>query len=208
MKKYNGTKTVIAEPMAKSEAEKVLKRSLADAKGGEDGYFIKYPDGYKSWSPKETFEKAYKLVEHENKCCDPDFLVRMRDEYNELCERYIKLVSFMFAPENIGMDENERDLLHQQAFSMEQYLRVLGQRINRAWKKRVRVAMATSKLVGKVVRGVNMRCDGCEYCDPDHECVKLDVPGIGNLCLEDNSILLPEHNHNSQTHNISFSGNE
>ena len=25
----------------------------------EDGYRIRYPDGYESWSPKEAFEKAY-----------------------------------------------------------------------------------------------------------------------------------------------------
>lgn len=30
MKKYIGTKTIMAKPMAKSEAEKVLNRSLAD----------------------------------------------------------------------------------------------------------------------------------------------------------------------------------
>ena len=52
MKKYIGTKTIMAKPMAKSEAEKVLNRSLADAKGVEDGYLFDYPDGYKSWSPK------------------------------------------------------------------------------------------------------------------------------------------------------------
>lgn len=33
MKKYIGTKTIMAMPMAKSEAEKVLSRSLDDAKG-------------------------------------------------------------------------------------------------------------------------------------------------------------------------------
>lgn len=25
----------------------------------EDGYRVRYPDGYESWSPKEVFEKAY-----------------------------------------------------------------------------------------------------------------------------------------------------
>ena len=63
MKKYIGTKTIMAKPMAKSEAEKVLNRSLDDAKGGEDGYLVEYPDGYKSWSPKETFEEAYKVAD-------------------------------------------------------------------------------------------------------------------------------------------------
>ena len=28
-------------------------------KDGQPGYAVKYPDGYTSWSPKETFEAAY-----------------------------------------------------------------------------------------------------------------------------------------------------
>lgn len=78
MKKYIGTKTIMAMPMAKSEAEKVLNRSLADAKGGEDGYLVEYPDGYKSWSPKETFEEAYKVAD--------TYLDRMRIEYADVKE--------------------------------------------------------------------------------------------------------------------------
>lgn len=27
-----------------------------------DGYFVKYPDGYTSWSPAEAFEKEYTKV--------------------------------------------------------------------------------------------------------------------------------------------------
>ena len=30
-----------------------------------DGYFVKYEDGYESWSPKSTFEKGYELVEEQ-----------------------------------------------------------------------------------------------------------------------------------------------
>lgn len=29
---------------------------------GRDGYHVIYPDGYESWSPKETFEAAYREV--------------------------------------------------------------------------------------------------------------------------------------------------
>lgn len=45
MKKYIGTKMV--------EAEKATREN------GEEGYRIRYSDGYVSWSPKEVFEKAY-----------------------------------------------------------------------------------------------------------------------------------------------------
>ena len=29
---------------------------------GDEGYKVRYPDGYESWSPKEVFEKAYMQV--------------------------------------------------------------------------------------------------------------------------------------------------
>ena len=45
MEKYIGTKMV--------EAEKATRES------GEEGYRVRYSDGYVSWSPKEVFEKAY-----------------------------------------------------------------------------------------------------------------------------------------------------
>lgn len=45
MKNYIGVKIVKAEPKEKN---------------GVPGYAVKYPDGYVSWSPKETFEKAYR----------------------------------------------------------------------------------------------------------------------------------------------------
>lgn len=43
---YIGSKQVVAEPAEKD---------------GRPGYAITYPDGYKSWSPKATFEAAYML---------------------------------------------------------------------------------------------------------------------------------------------------
>ena len=47
MDRYLGTKIVLAEP--------------AD-RDGRDGYMVVYEDGYTSWSPKETFERAYRRV--------------------------------------------------------------------------------------------------------------------------------------------------
>lgn len=41
---YIGTKQVVA---------------WEQERDGQPGYAIRYPDGYVSWSPKETFEKAY-----------------------------------------------------------------------------------------------------------------------------------------------------
>ncbi|MBL4866389.1 MAG: hypothetical protein JKY67_08440 [Pseudomonadales bacterium] len=48
MKKYIGTKVVEAEP---SDARPEL--------GPMSGYEVVYEDGYRSWSPKATFEECY-----------------------------------------------------------------------------------------------------------------------------------------------------
>ena len=124
MKKYIGTKTIMAMPMAKSEAEKVLNRSLADAKGGEDGYLVEYPDGYKSWSPKETFEEAYKVAD--------TYLDRMRIEYADVKERILKLRSFMMSEEFRVLDRSKQLDLSSQLTTMSAYIDILGQRIDKA----------------------------------------------------------------------------
>lgn len=43
---YIGTQIVTAEPMP----------------GDQDGYKVRYEDGYVSWSPKKTFERAYRKM--------------------------------------------------------------------------------------------------------------------------------------------------
>jgi hypothetical protein len=34
-----------------------------DSKGGDEGYAVRYADGYTSWSPKDVFEEAYQPVD-------------------------------------------------------------------------------------------------------------------------------------------------
>ena len=62
MKKFIGTKVIMAEPMTMTEAQKVLGREIKPATVEEDGYLVEYKGGYKSWSPKDVFEKAYREV--------------------------------------------------------------------------------------------------------------------------------------------------
>lgn len=65
MKKFIGTKVIMAEPMTIEEAQKVLGRKIATLKPvtvEENGYLVEYKDGYKYWSPKDVFEKAYREV--------------------------------------------------------------------------------------------------------------------------------------------------
>lgn len=61
MEKYIGTKMIEAEPAYRCEGKIYPKngpypRSLML----EDGYKVRYPDGYESWSPKDVFEEAYR----------------------------------------------------------------------------------------------------------------------------------------------------
>lgn len=60
MKKYIGTKVIMAEPMTMTEAQKVLGREIKPTTVEEDGYLVEYKDGYKSWSPKSVFEESYR----------------------------------------------------------------------------------------------------------------------------------------------------
>lgn len=48
LENYIGVKIIKAEPQEKDRMP---------------GYKVRYPDGYVSWSPKETFEKAYRKLD-------------------------------------------------------------------------------------------------------------------------------------------------
>ena len=87
MKHYIGTKLIQAEPMSLLEAQKVLGREIKPATKEDDGYLVVYEDGYKSWSPKTVFEKAYRLAE--------TFLDRMEIEHGEVFDKMNKAQNFV-----------------------------------------------------------------------------------------------------------------
>ena len=125
MKKYIGTKVIMAEPMTMKEAQKVLGRELKPATVEEDGYLVEYKDGYKSWSPKSVFEEAYKLSE--------TVLDRLKIEHAELKERIEKLETFFGDDFDEGMKKvgaHQAALLLMQHAYMENYLEVLESRID------------------------------------------------------------------------------
>lgn len=124
MKKYIGTKTIKAMPLAKSEAEKSLNRKLTGATGGEEGYLVEYQDGYMSWSPKETFEEAYKIAD--------TYFDRMRIEYADLKERILKLHAFLMSEEFRELNKDKQEKLENQYSAMSAYIGFLGQRIDDA----------------------------------------------------------------------------
>lgn len=75
MKNYIGVKIVKAKPgtMAEAQAMKCgcsveVQKEIFRKSGTKDreGYIVKYPDGYISWSPKEAFEEAYRELSCED----------------------------------------------------------------------------------------------------------------------------------------------
>lgn len=74
MKSYIGTKLINAKPMTRLEYNVFRGWELpADENGDDEGFLVEYVDGgkantaeyagYVSWSPKDVFEKAYRLTE-------------------------------------------------------------------------------------------------------------------------------------------------
>ena len=73
MKQYIGTKLIVAEPAILYELKEgghFLKKAseewtpetsniLSLSSSFREGYAVRYPDGYESWSPKDVFERAY-----------------------------------------------------------------------------------------------------------------------------------------------------
>ena len=91
----------------------------------DEGYHVRYEDGYESWSPKDTFEKAYNIAETP--------VDRMQIEAEELNGRYVKLAIFI---DSGKMDEVVNDiynkcLLEMQCYTMFDYIRLLDTRIQR-----------------------------------------------------------------------------
>ncbi len=122
MKKYIGTKEVKAQPMNSYEAsQKGYKTGKADRI--RNGYEVEYEDGYKSWSPAEPFEKAYKVAE--------TFKDRLIIERKELAARLEKLVMFMDSPKfaEVVADKEQSELLAEQRDHMGEYLNILNKRI-------------------------------------------------------------------------------
>ena len=125
MTKYTGTKTVKACPMSLGEAEKVLGRkietSAVENREESEGYLVEYEDGYRSWSPKDVFDKACRVSE--------THLDSMNIELQEVEERYLNGRKFTFSQEFRKLTDKKRDALRKQLDSMENYLYLLSRRI-------------------------------------------------------------------------------
>ena len=96
--KYIGIKFVDAVPMTADVAEKKGYR-VSNNKG--DGYEVIYDDGYKSWCPKDVFEKHNYTIKNEElaKTCEgmisPDYKERFIAEYIQIKNRYNGLLGII-----------------------------------------------------------------------------------------------------------------
>jgi hypothetical protein len=61
---YIGTKFIKAYRMTAHQFAEYQNRPA-----GEDaeGYYVRYADGYESWSPKDIFERSYRVVSDQEK---------------------------------------------------------------------------------------------------------------------------------------------
>ena len=62
MKTYIGTKIIQGEPMDECTFLHDVKGEDITNRETRPGYRVVYPDGYVSWSPKKTFEIAYREI--------------------------------------------------------------------------------------------------------------------------------------------------
>lgn len=130
MKKYIGTKQIEAEPMTLGDFVQKTGRNpygkdIEDHKETEQGYRVKYEDGYESWSPAKAFEKSYK--------CADTFLDRLHIEMKDLYDRLDKLVAFIDSGkmDEVIKDNYQKFLLLVQHLTMSDYVRILETRIGR-----------------------------------------------------------------------------
>ena len=127
MKKYVGTKQIEAEPMTMGEAYRrnLLQIGRVPNENEKDrlGYYVKYSDGYESWSPAELFEKAYK--------CSDTFIDRLYIEHSDLMEKFEKCAAFVDSDKfrEVVKDDYPAFLLSLQRDLMGRYGAILEQRI-------------------------------------------------------------------------------
>lgn len=141
---YVGTKIVVAWPQESSAKTCVCgvdckpgdercngycngSADTAPKKEPEQGYGVKYEDGYTSWSPKGVFEAAYVPMGHADGL--QPHVQRVVAEKAQLDDRLVKLGAFLKSPRFLELGEHARNLLNKQHALMEELSEVLAQRL-------------------------------------------------------------------------------
>lgn len=138
MEEYIGTKIVKAEPMKLGDYNDHRGWTIPEDEDPErEGYLVKYPDDYVSWSPKEIFEEAYVKTEN-NKLAitakgmnSKDFKDRFKAEYKQLVIRAQGLSNMLEKMKNGTLEFTPKcsyEILNRQLEYMKDYKGVLEER--------------------------------------------------------------------------------
>ena len=120
--KYTGTKTLDAVPMSRGEYNTLRGWTIPENEDPNDpGYKVVYEDGYISWSPKDTFEKAYRISETP--------LNRLRIEQEDLEKKLQALTAFAKGKVFNTLEVRMQVMLSEQIKAMSDYGWILTQRI-------------------------------------------------------------------------------
>jgi hypothetical protein len=125
MKKYLGIKVIEAEPMNEQTAIKIgLARENKDNHELREGYHVIYKDGYQSWSPKATFDEAYRPFDNH--------VDEMRVELAYYEKKYNGLQGFIGSELfDVRIPDNEqKSLVYTQLNQMKELINTLKKRIN------------------------------------------------------------------------------
>lgn len=137
-KKYIGTKSIEAVSMNRKEYNEYRGWTIpADENPEDEGFLVKYSDGYISWSPKKQFEEAYSKV-GDSPLYDTallmksnDFKERFQAEYIQLKIRYTGLKAMLEKYKAGTLPFKPKcsyELLFTQLIHMENYMKVLEER--------------------------------------------------------------------------------
>lgn len=132
MKKYEGRKQVLAEPMTLLEYNKYRNWEMPkDEDGTTEGYLIEYFEGgnpnhpddtnHISWLPKDVFDKSYTLID--------TYAQRLQLEHDDLKQKIPKLRLFMESDVYSSLGVEDQRLLQKQHIHMKEYLNVLHIRL-------------------------------------------------------------------------------
>ena len=103
MKEYVGTKKIEAKEMTRGEYNHYRGWTIPENENpADEGYLVRYSDGYESWSPKKQFEEAYRecgetttLPETALLMQSADYKERFMAEYKQLDIRIGKLATML-----------------------------------------------------------------------------------------------------------------
>lgn len=132
MKSYVGTKALWAQPCTLGAYNTIRGwETPANEDPEREGYYLIYPDGYPSWSPKEIFEAAYEQIDlnGDGAVGGMTWEVRLEIEATELKERIDKLEAFIGGELFNSIPENARSVLLDQKKVMDTYYSILSLRL-------------------------------------------------------------------------------